>query len=161
MTKTDAEETVDQPSPQVDPRTMNAQMVDRLLSGPVQPLPPDRYALRVLGVRGRRSGRVHQTPVGLLDWRGERFLVSPDRTRDWPSNLRADPELTLSTADHVFHGHAEEITSTAAAEVVARYLDVVEAPWAIAAFGVPEGATVGQIAAEVDRMAVFLVRREH
>src|SRR5207302_3738250 len=41
------------------------------------------YGSRILAVRGRRSGRWYATPVNLLEYRGERFLVAPRGVTQW------------------------------------------------------------------------------
>ena len=76
---------------------MNQDMARRLRIGPGQPLADGGYALRVVQVPGRRSGRPVVTPVGVLRWGGQDYLVCPDRTRDWPRNLTAHPECLLWT----------------------------------------------------------------
>lgn len=138
-----------------DAKAMNEQMTQRLLSGPAQPLPDDGYTIRVLEVPGRRTGTVHQTPVGLLSYAGAEFLVSPDGTRDWAENVRAAQTATLRAGEVTDSYTADEVHGRPAAEAVTAYLSVVTAPWAVAAFGVPDGASVDEVATHVDRMAVF------
>ena len=53
------------------------------------------YGSRVLAVRGRRSGQWHTTPVNLLEYRGERFLVAPRGVTQWVRNVRAGSEAEL------------------------------------------------------------------
>lgn len=67
------------------------------------------WGSRVLAVRGRTSGEWRTTPVNLLAFEGERYLVSPRGRTQWVRNLRAagDGELRLG-------GRAERF---AAAEV--------------------------------------------
>jgi deazaflavin-dependent oxidoreductase (nitroreductase family) len=47
------------------------------------------YGSRVLEVRGRRSGEWRRTPVNLLSFDGEEYLVSPRGHTQWVRNLRA------------------------------------------------------------------------
>jgi deazaflavin-dependent oxidoreductase (nitroreductase family) len=47
------------------------------------------YGSRVLAVRGRRSGEWRTTPVNLLTYRGERYLVAPRGLTGWVRNIRA------------------------------------------------------------------------
>jgi deazaflavin-dependent oxidoreductase (nitroreductase family) len=49
-----------------------------------------------LSVRGRRSGRWHTTPVAVLDYEGERYLISYRGASDWARNLEASREARLS-----------------------------------------------------------------
>jgi deazaflavin-dependent oxidoreductase (nitroreductase family) len=44
---------------------------------------------RVLEVRGRSSGQLRRTPVNLLSFEGERYLVAPRGNTQWARNLRA------------------------------------------------------------------------
>lgn len=54
--------------------------------------------LVVLRVAGRRSGRVRQTPLGLLTVEGARYLGHPSGDTDWTLNLRAADEAHISSA---------------------------------------------------------------
>jgi deazaflavin-dependent oxidoreductase (nitroreductase family) len=44
---------------------------------------------RVLEVRGRKSGEWRGTPVNLLSFEGDRYLVAPRGDTQWVRNLRA------------------------------------------------------------------------
>jgi deazaflavin-dependent oxidoreductase (nitroreductase family) len=44
---------------------------------------------RILEVRGRKSGEWRRTPVNLLVFEGERYLVAPRGETQWVRNLRA------------------------------------------------------------------------
>jgi deazaflavin-dependent oxidoreductase (nitroreductase family) len=46
------------------------------------------WGSRVLSVRGRKSGEWRTTPVNLLTYEGERFLVAPRGQTQWVRNLR-------------------------------------------------------------------------
>ena len=48
-----------------------------------------RSRLSKLSVIGRRSGRWRTTPVAVLDYEGERYLVSYRGESEWVRNLRA------------------------------------------------------------------------
>lgn len=51
---------------------------------------------RVLEVRGRTSGQPRRTPVNLLSYEGQEYLVSPRGEGQWVRNVRADEgRLTL------------------------------------------------------------------
>src|SRR5919204_2207635 len=53
------------------------------------------YGSRVLAVRGRRSGEWHTTPVNLLEYQRERFLLAPRGVTQWVRNVRAGSEAEL------------------------------------------------------------------
>jgi deazaflavin-dependent oxidoreductase (nitroreductase family) len=50
---------------------------------------------RVLEVRGRTSGVPRRTPVNLLEFEGQRYLVAPRGDTQWARNLRAAGEGRL------------------------------------------------------------------
>jgi deazaflavin-dependent oxidoreductase (nitroreductase family) len=54
-----------------------------------------------LSVPGRRTGRWHTVPVAVLDYQGERYLVSYRGESDWARNLRASLRARLRTRDDV------------------------------------------------------------
>jgi deazaflavin-dependent oxidoreductase (nitroreductase family) len=47
------------------------------------------WGSRVLAVRGRKSGEWRRTPVNLLAFEGERYLVAPRGHVQWTHNMRA------------------------------------------------------------------------
>ncbi|HEX5308549.1 MAG TPA: nitroreductase family deazaflavin-dependent oxidoreductase [Solirubrobacteraceae bacterium] len=53
------------------------------------------WGARVLEVRGRKSGEPRRTPVNLLTFQGERYLVAPRGDTQWARNLRAAGEGRL------------------------------------------------------------------
>jgi deazaflavin-dependent oxidoreductase (nitroreductase family) len=53
------------------------------------------FGSRVLEVRGRSSGLPRRTPVNLLKFEGQRYLVAPRGDTQWARNLRAAGEGTL------------------------------------------------------------------
>jgi len=53
------------------------------------------YGSRVLAVRGRKSGEWRTTPVNLLTYQGERYLVAPRGVTQWVRNVRAGGEVEL------------------------------------------------------------------
>jgi len=53
------------------------------------------YGSRVLAVRGRTSGEWRTTPVNLLEYQGERYLVAPRGVTQWVRNIRASGEGEL------------------------------------------------------------------
>jgi deazaflavin-dependent oxidoreductase (nitroreductase family) len=47
------------------------------------------YGSRILAVRGRKSGQWRTTPVNLLEFGGQRYLVAPRGVTEWVRNIRA------------------------------------------------------------------------
>jgi deazaflavin-dependent oxidoreductase (nitroreductase family) len=50
---------------------------------------------RVLEVQGRSSGEPRRTPVNLLEFEGDRYLVAPRGETQWARNLRASGQGRL------------------------------------------------------------------
>jgi deazaflavin-dependent oxidoreductase (nitroreductase family) len=72
--------------------------------------------VQVLAVRGRRTGRWHQRPVGVCLRDGMRYLVAFYGESDWALNLRAGSEATLQTGTTVTPIRATELTGAEKAE---------------------------------------------
>jgi deazaflavin-dependent oxidoreductase (nitroreductase family) len=53
------------------------------------------YGSRVLAVRGRTSGEWRTTPVNLLVYKDQRYLVAPRGVTQWVRNIRASGEGEL------------------------------------------------------------------
>jgi deazaflavin-dependent oxidoreductase (nitroreductase family) len=66
---------------------------------------------RLLEVRGRKSGEWRRTPVNLLSFEGDRYLVAPRGHTHWVRNLRASGRGRL-----VVGRRTEEFTATELAE---------------------------------------------
>ncbi len=47
------------------------------------------YGSRILEVRGRKSGEWRRTPVNLLSYAGDEYLVAPRGHTQWVRNIRA------------------------------------------------------------------------
>jgi deazaflavin-dependent oxidoreductase (nitroreductase family) len=64
---------------------------------------------RVLTVRGRKTGRLHSTPVDVMEYAGSSWLVAPYGPVNWVRNALAAGEVTLSRG-----GHSQRFTAVAA-----------------------------------------------
>jgi deazaflavin-dependent oxidoreductase (nitroreductase family) len=54
------------------------------------------WGSRVLEHKGRRTGKLHRTPVNPLMYEARQYLISPRGETEWVRNVRAnDGELTL------------------------------------------------------------------
>jgi deazaflavin-dependent oxidoreductase (nitroreductase family) len=51
--------------------------------------------IRLLSVKGRKTGKTYETPVSLVRRDGLRYLVSPYGERSWVKNARASGEVGL------------------------------------------------------------------
>ncbi|GEL26979.1 hypothetical protein PSU4_59330 [Pseudonocardia sulfidoxydans NBRC 16205] len=125
---------------------LNASMIDRILSEPPDPIVDGGYALRVLRTRGRRSGRVRVTPMGVVGVGGSHYLVCPDPNRDWARNLAADPACAVVSRDDERPATTVAVPDDEAAPVVATYLSAMrDLPFAINSFPVGPDATPEEI----------------
>ncbi|WP_433506614.1 nitroreductase family deazaflavin-dependent oxidoreductase [Pseudonocardia halophobica] len=138
-----------------DIAALNAAMTTRILEQPAQPAVEGGYALRVLRSTGRRSGRVRETPLGVVCLDGRSYLVSPDPARAWVRNLDADPAAGIASADGTEAVTARRAPAAEAAPVVSAYLRAMTVPWALQAFPVPADASLEEITAHLDTIAVF------
>jgi deazaflavin-dependent oxidoreductase (nitroreductase family) len=77
---------------------------------------------RVLEVRGRSSGEPRRTPVNLLDFEGERYLVSPRGETQWVRNLRVSGEGRLFVGKRSESFTAAELADDEKAPVMRAYL---------------------------------------
>jgi deazaflavin-dependent oxidoreductase (nitroreductase family) len=69
----------------------------------------EQNLMRVLRVRGRRSGREYDTPVRLAAWNGQRYVVSLLGETQWARNLRAAGTAQLLVGTSVEPVVAREI----------------------------------------------------
>ena len=53
---------------------------------------PHNYLLQVVG---RKTGRVYSTPVNILDYKGQRYLVAPRGETQWVRNARTSGQVWL------------------------------------------------------------------
>jgi deazaflavin-dependent oxidoreductase (nitroreductase family) len=77
---------------------------------------------RVLEVKGRSSGVARRTPVNLLDFEGERYLVAPRGETQWARNLRASGEGRLLVGRRSESFTAVELADEETAPVLRAYL---------------------------------------
>ena len=93
-------------------RLTNA-IVQRLLALGLR-IPP----MVLLTVRGRRTGRQHTTPVGLLVQDGHRYLFSAFGEVNWVRNLRAAGVATIARGRQRETLPAAELTAEEAGQVL-------------------------------------------
>jgi deazaflavin-dependent oxidoreductase (nitroreductase family) len=80
------------------------------------------WGSRVLVVRGRSSGQPRSTPVNLLTYDGQRYLVAPRGHTQWVRNLRVAGEGELKVGRRTEHFTAVELADAAKVEVLRAYL---------------------------------------
>jgi deazaflavin-dependent oxidoreductase (nitroreductase family) len=113
--------------------------VDQALPVFREPKPVEKIFNRVLGflvglglglkhnfllqVRGRKSGRIFETPVNVLDADGERYLVAPRGRTQWVRNAEAAGEITLKKGSYRQRFRLQPIPDIEKPELLKLYLD--------------------------------------
>ena len=80
------------------------------------------YGSRVLEVRGRTSGEWRSTPVNLLRYEGDDYLVAPRGHTQWVKNLRASGEGRLRVGRRVRPFTAVEVSDDDKPPLLRAYL---------------------------------------
>lgn len=108
----------------LSPSQRNAMMIDRIRSGEVQPYVEGDHVLRILHMPGRRTGLPRTTPIAVTQLDGQRYVCSPNRSRDWTANLLAAGECRIEQDPDVVY-RAELLEDEQAATVAHTYLSNV------------------------------------
>jgi deazaflavin-dependent oxidoreductase (nitroreductase family) len=101
-------------------------LVERLFNGGIGALVrlgiglPHMYLLEV---RGRKSGRLHSTPVDLLSEGGKLYLVAPRGATQWVRNAKASGEVTLRRGSRVAHYRVRVLADAEKPPILKAYLD--------------------------------------
>src|SRR3954447_13260170 len=105
------------------------------------------WGSRVLEVRGRSSGEWRATPVNLLTYDGQRYLVAPRGVTQWVRNLRVagDGRLRLGRRAEAFR--AAEVPDDAKVEILRAYLRRWKAEVGVFFSGVSADSTDAEIQA--------------
>jgi deazaflavin-dependent oxidoreductase (nitroreductase family) len=77
---------------------------------------------RLLQVRGRTSGEIRETPVNLLTFEGNRYLVAPRGITQWVRNIRVSGEGALRLGRRTEKFRAVEITDDEKSPILRAYL---------------------------------------
>jgi len=77
---------------------------------------------RVLQVRGRTSGEIRETPVNLLTFDGDRYLVAPRGITQWVRNIRVSGEGALRLGRRTEPFRAVEISDDDKGPILRAYL---------------------------------------
>ena len=79
--------------------------------------------MRILEVRGRRSGRVYTLPVDLLEHKGGRYLVAPRGRTQWVRNVAASDVIVLRRGSRRDRYALRVLSDTEKPPVLKAYLD--------------------------------------
>jgi deazaflavin-dependent oxidoreductase (nitroreductase family) len=77
----------------------------------------------LLQVRGRKSGRLFETPVNVLDTEGKRFLVAPRGRTQWVRNAEATGEIMLKKGRDRQSFRLQPISDNEKPELLKLYLE--------------------------------------
>jgi deazaflavin-dependent oxidoreductase (nitroreductase family) len=87
---------------------------------------------RVLEVRGRKSGEWRRTPVNLLAFEGERYLVAPRGETQWVRNMRVAGGGRLVLGRRTEEFEATELPEAERPDLLRAYLEKWK--WEVGAF---------------------------
>jgi deazaflavin-dependent oxidoreductase (nitroreductase family) len=79
--------------------------------------------MRVLEVRGRKTGRLRSLPVDLLDDGGSLFLVAPRGRTQWVRNAEAQGEVTLRRGGQSWCYQLRPLADPEKPRILKAYLD--------------------------------------
>jgi hypothetical protein len=112
---------------------------------------------RVLEVRGRTSGVWRSTPVNLLSYEGERYLVAPRGETQWVRNLRVSREGRLRLGRRTEPFGMQEIGDDRKVPILRAYLKRWKAEVGVFFEGVGPDSSEEEIARIAPKHPVFRV----
>jgi hypothetical protein len=80
------------------------------------------WGSRVLRVRGRKSGEWRESPVNLLKFEGQRYLLAPRGNTQWVRNIRVSHEGELKLGTRVEKIRVTEIPNEQKVPILRAYL---------------------------------------
>jgi deazaflavin-dependent oxidoreductase (nitroreductase family) len=114
-----------------EPGWFTKNVFNRLIAGLAR-LGVSLLGSRVLEVRGRKSGQWRRTPVNLLAFEGERYLVAPRGNTQWVRNLRVSGKGRLVIGRRVEEFSASELADEDRPPLLRAYLKRWK--WEVGAF---------------------------
>jgi deazaflavin-dependent oxidoreductase (nitroreductase family) len=129
---------------------------NRLIAGATR-LGLSVWGSRVLRVKGRSSGEWRTTPVNLLTYEGQQYLVAPRGETQWVRNLRVagDGELVVGRRTETFE--STEVADADKVEILRAYLKRWKAEVGVFFDGVGPKSTDEEIAAIAPKHPVVRV----
>jgi deazaflavin-dependent oxidoreductase (nitroreductase family) len=117
------------------------------------------WGSRVLAVRGRKSGEWRRTPVNLLTYGSERYLVAPRGHVQWTHNMRAAGGGRLLLGKRVEEFTATEVSDEEKTDVLRAYLKRWKAEVGVFFGGVGPDSTDEELRAIAPKHPVFRLDR--
>lgn len=108
----------------------------------------------LLQVRGRRTGRVHSTPVNVLELDGRRWLVAGRGRTQWVRNAEAAGEVVLRKGWRRQRLRLRPVADADKPRVLSAYLDRFRLT-VQRYFPIPAGSPPTEFAGVADRYPVF------
>ena len=115
------------------------------------------WGSRQLYVRGRSSGELRSTPVNLLTFQGDRYLVAPRGITQWVRNLRVAGAGELRLGRQVERFVPQELTDAEKPAVLRAYLKRWKFEIGVFFDGVGPGSTDDELLAIAAGYPVFRV----
>ncbi len=131
----------------------NATMTQRVMQMPVEPYQDGKFVYRVVEIRGRKSGAMRQIPLAVYQHDGVRYLIAPERSRDWVQNLAAAGECSLITKTQQDHCSATLAFDPTALAAVRAYIG--QLAWASRQFPFSVEDSDAEIASKAEQFAIF------
>ncbi len=133
--------------------TPTARVLNRLM-GAMLRLGVGPGYMRLLEVRGRKSGKVYATPVNLLEMNGRTYLVAARGQAAWARNARAAGRVTLRRGPRATAFVTRELSDAEKPPVMKAFLDRYAAQ-VQQFFSVKAGSPEGDFAAMAPSTPVF------
>ena len=83
--------------------------------------------MRLLQVRGRKSGKLYSTPVDLLELNGKLYLVAPRGRTQWVRNAEAAGEIVLKRGSDLRRFRLRSLPEDERPPILKAYLDSFKA----------------------------------
>jgi deazaflavin-dependent oxidoreductase (nitroreductase family) len=112
--------------------------------------------MRLLEVRGRKSGKSFTTPVNVLDFNGRRWLVAARGETAWARNARAAGRVVLRRGSRAELFTVRELADADKPEIIKAFLDRFKSQ-VQRFFDVPAGSPAEGFRATASRTPVFEV----
>jgi len=113
----------------------------------------------LLNIPGRKSGKIHTVPIGLIEKNGQRWLVAPYGPVNWVLNARAAGQVTLSPGRTSETVTIVELDPKESAPVLMEYLK--QFPYLKPYFDVAPESSLDAFESEAPRHPVFHIVDPH
>jgi deazaflavin-dependent oxidoreductase (nitroreductase family) len=113
----------------------------------------------LLEVRGRKTGKLHSTPVDLLELNGKNYLVAPRGRTQWVRNAEAAGEVTLKKGSTRREFRLSPIPDAEKSPILKAYLDTFKRE-VQRYFPIPAGSPQESFAAMAQSYPAFELRAD-